>query len=230
MKKILFLALAMFALSACSGGGSDDFFKDITGNGDDKGNDNKDDNGSLQYPSMNEAQAMLTKIVGDHTAGMLFVGDANNNIEKDSVGSLLCRVTANDSAYTVYDFPVSKFARYVKNESLKKSIENLPNQKIKGKLYPYLYASSLFCTQAENVTFKTEDGKDAALAFYGGLTNYSLAGYAQNRNFAIYLTPGGIYVDKKLQNDALYTSTSSYYGGSVPYICILQFPTKNNEL
>ena len=191
---------------------------------------NSDSDSGMQVPSQVEAQAMLSKIGGSHLSGMLFIGDTNNKIEKDSVGQLICRVNVSDSTYTVQDFPVSKFARYVKNENLKKAIEALPNQTIKGKLYPYQYASSLFCTQLDNITFKTAEGKDAALAFYGGLTNYSLAGYAQNKNFAIYLTPGGIYVDNQLQNDALYTSTSSYYGGSVPYICILQFPVSSSSL
>lgn len=186
------------------------------------------DNSGLQVPSETEARAMLSKIGGAHSAGMLFVGDTNNKIEKDSVGSLICRVNVSDSTYTVEDFPVSKFSRYIKDENLKKAMEALPNQTLKGKLYPYQYASSLFCTQLENITFKTADGKDAILAFYGGLSNYSLAGYAQNKNFAIYITPGGIYIDKQLKNDALYTGTSSYYGGSVPYICILQFPVSTS--
>lgn len=187
-------------------------------------------NSGIQLPSSTEAQAMLSKIGGAHMAGMLFPGDTNNKIDKDSVGQLVCRVNVSDSTYSVADFPVSKFARYVKDESLKKAIEALPNQTLKGKLYPYQYASSLFCTQLENITFKTADGQDAAFVFYGGLTNYSLAGYAKNKNFAIYLTPGGIYVNKNLKNDALYTSTSSYYGGSVPYICILQFPVSSTGL
>lgn len=190
-------------------------------------NSDSDGNG-IQLPSTTEAQAMLSKIAGTHKAGVLFPGDTNYKIEKDSVGDLLCRVTTNDSTYVISNFPVKNFAKYVKDENLKKAIEALPNQDLKGKLYPYQYATSMFCTVTDNINFKTADGKDAAIALYAGLTNYSLAGYTQNKTFAIYLTPGGIYVDKKLQNDVLYMQTSSYYGGQVPFICVLQFASTNS--
>ena len=189
---------------------------------------NSDSDNGQQLPGQQEAQAMLLKVAGRHHCGILFPGDGkteNSTIAKDSIETDFY-VSASDSAFTITNFPVKNFAKYTKNESISKQVATLPNQDLTGKLLPYDYATTLFGSYTNNITFTDASGKKVTLALYGGYNSYSLAGYATNQttkkqSFMMYLTLGAVYVDNQLQSDALNTVSTVY--GAVPYTVYLQY-------
>ena len=207
MKKITILSILATFLVALS------FTSCDTGNSSDS---------SSSLPSTTEARAMLSKFAGTHNCGILFPGDSTRSIAKDSTTNTIS-INASDSTFTITNFAVKNLAKYVKDTELSKAIAALPNQTLKGKLYPYNYSSYLFCSATENITFKNADNKDVTLMFYTGYTNYALAGLSSDKtSFLLYLTPGTIYVDKTQRSDALYTGTN-IYGYSYPYIMYVKY-------
>ena len=203
MKKITFLSILALCLTALS-------FTSCNSDSD-----------SFQYPTQTEAYNMMVKIAGTgfNSGKIIFPGDSIDKETQWKTDSTYTTVTINprDSSYTISDFPVSKLANYVKKAELSSLIAKLPNQTIKGKLLAVDKENLGFGTVTDNIKFTNSEGKEVQLAFYGGYTNYSLAGITQNKkNFVLYLTPGAIYVDKKLQDDAIRTYTS--YGYTLPYI------------
>jgi len=207
MKKItLFSILAVFvaALSFTSCNSSDDI--------------------SIQLPTQQEASSMLNTIAGSgyNQCGILFGADEKNNIkEKDSIETTIA-INVRDSSYQISDFPVKLLAKYVNDEKCSKLIAELPNQTLKGKLYPYDFSSKFFFTVTENITFNDENGDKYTLAFYGGYNTYASAGLSRDHsNFIMYLTPGAIYKGTQIVDNALKTSVGQY--GTVPYTVILSY-------
>lgn len=189
---------------------------------------NSDSDNGQQLPTKEESSAMLFKVAGHHSCGILFPGDGkkeNSTIAKDSIETDFY-VSASDSAFTITNFPVSLFSKYIKDETISKEVAVLTNQNLTGKLLPYDYATTLFGSYTNNIKYTNAAGKEVQLALYGGYNSYSLAGYATNQttkkqSFMMYLTLGAVYVDGKLQSDVLNTY-SSYYG-TAPYTVYLQY-------
>lgn len=178
------------------------------------------DNGT-QLPTQLESYAMMQKVAGSRNCGILFPEDTKNNINKDSIETTIT-ITPADSTYRIANFPVNLLAKYVKNEKLSNLIKELPNQTLTGKLYCMSSTTPFFYTLTQNVTFNDETGNKYTLAFYGGYSNYSMAGIAQdNKHFLMYLTPGAIYNGTEQMSDVLKTQVGSY--GSTPYVMFLRF-------
>lgn len=184
---------------------------------------NSSSDNSAQLPTQQEAYAMMQKIAGygSHNCGILFPEDTKNNITKDSVTTSIT-ITPADSTYRIANFPVSLLAKYVKNEKLSNLIKELPNQTLTGKLYCMSSTTPFFYSLTQNITFTDETGNKYTLAFYGGYSNYSMAGIAQdNKHFLMYLTPGAIYNGTEIMNDVLKTQVGTY--GSAPYTMFLRY-------
>lgn len=185
---------------------------------------NSSDDTSIQLPTQQEASSMLNSIAGSgyHQCGILFSADEKNNIpEKDSIETNIT-ITPRDSSYQISDFPVKLLAKYVNDEKCSKLISELPNQTLKGKLYPYDYASKFFFSVTENITFTDEKGDKYTLVFYGGYNTYASAGLSRDqKHFVIYLTPGAIYKGTQIMDNALKTSVGTY--GTVPYTVVLSY-------
>lgn len=184
---------------------------------------NTDSDNSYQLPSKQEAYQMMVNIAGygPRQCGILFPADEKNNIkEKDSI---ITNITINptDSSYVISNFPVKLLAKYVKDEKCKKLISELPNQNVRGKLYPYDATSSLFFTATNNISFKDENSNNYALKFYA-LNNLAIAGISMDKkNFLLYLTPGGIYDGTEEISNALKTATGTY--GNITYHITLSY-------
>lgn len=182
---------------------------------------NSDSDNGYQLPSKQEAYQMLIKISGSRQCGILFPADEKNNIkEKDSIVTNIA-INPTDSSYVISNFPVKLLAKYVKDEKCKKLISELPNQNVRGKLYPYDATSSLFLTATNNISFKDENSNNYALKFYA-LNNLAIAGISMDKkNFLLYLTPGGIFNGTEEISNALKTAVGTY--GNVPYVITLSY-------
>lgn len=182
---------------------------------------NSDSDNGYQLPSKQEAYQMLVKISGSRQCGILFPADEKNNIkEKDSIVTNIA-INPTDSSYVISNFPVKLLAKYVKDEKCKKLISELPNQNVRGKLYPYDATSSLFFTATNNISFKDENSNNYALKFYA-LNNLAIAGISMDKkNFLLYLTPGGIFNGTEEISNALKTAVGTY--GNVPYVITLSY-------
>ena len=182
---------------------------------------NSDSDNGYQLPSKQEAYQMLVKISGSRQCGILFPADEKNNIkEKDSIVTNIA-INPTDSSYVISNFPVNLLAKYVKDEKCKKLISELPNQNVRGKLYPYDATSSLFFTATNNISFKDENSNNYALKFYA-LNNLAIAGISMDKkNFLLYLTPGGIFNGTEEIRNALKTAVGTY--GNVPYVITLSY-------
>lgn len=182
---------------------------------------NSDSDNGYQLPSKQEAYQMLVKISGSRQCGILFPADEKNNIkEKDSIVTNIA-INPTDSSYVISNFPVKLLAKYVKDEKCKKMISELPNQNVRGKLYPYDATSSLFFTATNNISFKDENSNNYALKFYA-LNNLAIAGISMDKkNFLLYLTPGGIFNGTEEISNALKTAVGTY--GNVPYVITLSY-------
>lgn len=182
---------------------------------------NSDSDNGYQLPSKQEAYQMLVKISGSRQCGILFPADEKNNIkEKDSIVTNIA-INPTDSSYVISNFPVKLLAKYVKDEKCKKLISELPNQNVRGKLYPYDATSSLFFTTTNNISFKDENSNNYALKFYA-LNNLAIAGISMDKkNFLLYLTPGGIFNGTEEISNALKTAVGTY--GNVPYVITLSY-------
>lgn len=182
---------------------------------------NSDSDNGYQLPSKQEAYQMLVKISGSRQCGILFPADEKNNIkEKDSIVTNIA-INPTDSSYVISNFPVKLLAKYVKDEKCKKLISELPNQNVRGKLYPYDATSSLFLTATNNISFKDENSNNYALKFYA-LNNLAIAGISMDKkNFLLYLTPGGIFNGTEEISNALKTAVGTY--GNVPYVITLSY-------
>lgn len=205
---VLAISLMAFAFTSC-----------------DTGSDN-----STSLPSKQVAYNMMAQFNGAHQCGILFPGndDKDNKIEKDSISTRVY-ISAEDSSYTVSNFPVKNLAKYVKDEKLATAIAALPDQTLSGKLLAHwngTVSEPLFGTSTNNITFNNE-GKEYHIVFYGGYqSTYGLAGKAQDQTtkqnlFLLYLTPGAIYEGTSLISNAL--KTISYNGYSYPYPVTLRF-------
>lgn len=183
---------------------------------------NSDSDNGYQLPSKQEAYQMLVKISGSRQCGILFPADEKNNIkEKDSIVTNIA-INPTDSSYVISNFPVKLLAKYVKDEKCKKLISELPNQNVRGKLYPYDATSSLFFTATNNISFKDENSNNYALKFYA-LNNLAIAGISMDKkNFLLYLTPGGIFNGTEEISNALKTAVGTY-GNVVPYVITLSY-------
>lgn len=182
---------------------------------------NSDSDNGYQLPSKQEAYQMLVKISGSRQCGILFPADEKNNIkEKDSIVTNIA-INPTDSSYVISNFPVKLLAKYVKDEKCKKLISELPNQNVRGKLYPYDATSSLFFTATNNISFKDENSNNYALKFYA-LNNLAIAGISMDKkNFLLYLTPGGIFNGTEEISNALKTAVGTH--GNVPYVITLSY-------
>lgn len=184
-------------------------------------NSSSDD--GAQLPTKEEAYNMMQKVAGYgmHDCGILFPEDTKNNINKDSIVTTIS-ITPTDSTYRIANFPVSLLAKYVKNEKISNLIKGLPNQTLTGKLYCVSTSTPFFYTLTQNITFTDETGNKYTLAFYGGYSNYSMAGITQDqKSFLMYLTPGAIYNGTEIMNDVLKTQAGTY--GSAPYVMFLRY-------
>lgn len=183
---------------------------------------NSDSDNGYQLPSKQEAYQMLVKISGSRQCGILFPADEKNNIkEKDSIVTNIA-INPTDSSYVISNFPVKLLAKYVKDEKCKKLISELPNQNVRGKLYPYDATSSLFFTATNNISFKDENSNNYALKFYA-LNNLAIAGISMDKkNFLLYLTPGGIFNGTEEISNALKTAVGTY-GNVLPYVITLSY-------
>lgn len=188
---------------------------------------NSDSDSSYQLPTKEEAYAMMNKIGGysTHRCGILFPGDKDNNIEKDSVEAIVS-INPTDSSYTIQNFPVKLLAKYLKDnnteaQKYKTLLEAMPNQTLKGKLYCISTTAPLFYTMTQNINITNEQNEQIQFAFYSGYTDYALAGISQdNKSFLLYLTPGAILQGKDVKNDIFKSQHSSY---NVPYVIYLKY-------
>ncbi len=185
------------------------------------------DDSSTGLPDQATAKSMLLKVGGYHSCGVLLPADKDNKIEdKDSIETTYY-VNANDSSFNIASFPVSKFAKYFKDEDLAKVVAELPNQDLTGKLLPYSANGPTFGSYLNNIKFSA-NGKEYYLFFYGGYTPYSMAGYATNKTtskqvFVMYMTLGAVFEGSSTTplSNALKTQSSSY--GSIPYTLYLMY-------
>ena len=209
MKKIkllsvLAMSLLAFAFTSCNTGDSDGF----------------------QWPTAQESQALFSQIQGMHNGGILFPGSVGTTdaekFDKDSI-TTMCYVTASDSMLKVSNVPVSKFAKYFSDATLKAEVEKLPAKNLKIKLVPYSYNQQMFITVTQDITYTNADGKKVQIQFYTGLSNYSLAyiGTKKTNNkkeLGVYITPGRVLVDGQTKASAL---KSYVYGGYSQAYCAM---------
>ncbi len=189
---------------------------------------NSDSGSGYTLPTKEEALAMMNKIGGNstHRCGILFPGDNNNKIDKDSVEAIIS-INPADSSYTIQNFPVKLLAKYLKDdnteaEKYKTLLEAMPNQTIKGKLYCINSTTPAFYTATQNINIPNDNKDNIQFAFYSGYTNYALAGISQDsKSFLLYLTPGAIILDGKNAKTDLFKSQSTSY--SIPYIIYLKY-------
>lgn len=186
---------------------------------------NTSDDNSTGLPDEATAASMLLKVGGYHRCGVLLPADKDNKIEdKDSIETTYY-VNAKDSSFNIASFPVSKFAKYFKDEDLAKVVAELPNQDLTGKLLPYNANGPTFGSYLNNIKFSA-NGKEYYLVFYGGYSTYTLAGYATNKitskqYFLMYMTLGAVYEGTTLLSNVLKTKSNGY--GSVPYTLYLMY-------
>ncbi len=190
---------------------------------------NSDSGNGFQWPSEAETAALFSEIQGSHGCGLLLPASINESDEskkfdKDSL-STYCNFRSSDSTLTVANVEVSKFAKYISNETIKKEVAELPNQTMNIKLIPYSYDSKMFLIVADDIQYTNSEGKVVRFKFYGGATNYSTAFIGtrkdnQRKELAIYLTPGAITVENDMKTDAL--KTYNYQGYQYPYQAMLE--------
>lgn len=188
---------------------------------------NTSDDNSTGLPDEATAASMLLKVGGYHRCGVLLPADKDNKIEdKDSIETTYY-VNAKDSSFNIASFPVSKFAKYFKDEDLAKVVAELPNQDLTGKLLPYKANGPTFGSYLNNIKFSA-NGKEYYLVFYGGYSTYTLAGYAtytttSKQFFLMYMTLGAVYEGSSTTplSNVLKTKSSSY--GSIPYTFRLMY-------
>ncbi len=197
------------------------------------------DNSSYEWPSQAEAQVMFQKVASaSSSAGLLMPGDTiynNNKIQKDSVQVGL-RISSSIKAdslgtywgsdFAIMNFPVSKLAKYIKDDCVAKEIvEKHEPVTLTGNMIAYNYAGSLFIANPNDITFDG-NGRKITIKFYTWNNAYSLAGIAtnqvtSNKVFLMYLTPGAVIVDNNTSSTNLKT-TSNVYGQQVPFTMFLQ--------
>ncbi len=192
---------------------------------------NSDSGSSFNWPTQQEATAMLGQVQGYHSAGLLLPASINANsnstnadkFEKDSL-TTSCYITTADSMLVLQNVDVAKFAKYINDETISNEVANLPAQNLTMKLCPLNYEQQTFYIVPNDITYTNGEGKKVKLQFYAGVNNlsYGFIGTRkdnQKKELILNLTPGRIVVDNTAK-DVL--KTYSYQGYTMPYVAMLE--------
>ncbi len=154
--------------------------------------DNNDNNNNVITLTGAQRTQTLQALAGDYSGYLYFY----NTTKKDSV-EIDWKVSASDSTFTSFSFPISFLQNYVAtNSAIKDAVTNAGSQTLIGAVNTYAQASKTYWNQNYYFYLLTPASKALNFTYNGKACQITFADYMANSSYG-YIYPQIQYYNKK---------------------------------